>query len=107
MVGDENKIRKLARKQIIYTRHAVDRMNLEGRLITTEEVREVIFSGRIVEDREDDPRGENYLFSGVTSAGRTVHVSLSPKENYLVIVTAYIPDPKEWSEDFTKRKKKI
>lgn len=80
-------------------------MNLEERLISTKEVREIIGEGKIIESRPDDPRGNTFLMNGVTSKNRTVHVVCSPKDEFLAIVTVYVPDPTEWSADFSKRKK--
>lgn len=105
---DENvefEIRRLAKKQIIYSKHAVDRMNSEERLITVDEVREVLLKGRLIEERKIDLRGKNYLFSGKVGSGKFVHVSCSPKEDCLVVVTTYLPDKDQWNEEFSKRKK--
>lgn len=100
-----DKIRHQARQKILYTHHATMQMNLEERLISTKEVREIIDEGKIIESRLNDPRGATFLMSGVTSKNRTVHVVCSPKEEFLAIITAYAPDRKEWSADFSKRKK--
>ena len=35
---------------------------------------------------------------------RPIHVVCSPKEDYLAIVTAYIPNKEEWENNFKKRK---
>lgn len=100
-----DKIRRLAKIKVLYTHHATVQMNLEERLISTEEVREAVAEGKIIESRPDDPRGQTFLLSGVTKKNRTLHVVCSPKEKFLVIVTAYVPDPTEWSADFTERRK--
>jgi len=78
-------------------------MNSGDRLITTSEVREVIFKGNVIEERKTDLRGESYLLSGKVGSKRVVHVVCSPKENFLVIVTVYVPDPSEWDEKLTRR----
>ncbi|MBM4402405.1 MAG: DUF4258 domain-containing protein [Candidatus Cloacimonetes bacterium] len=100
-----DKIRHLAGTKILYTHHATAQMNLDERLISTKEVREVIEKGKIIECRPDDSRGPTFLFSGETSKNRTLHVVCSPKDEFLAIITAYVPDPAEWSADFSKRKK--
>lgn len=102
---DIDKVRHQAKQKILYTHHAILQMNLEKRLISTKEVRKVIEEGKIIESRPDDPRGATFLMSGGTSKNRTIHVVCSPKEEFLVIITAYVPDHKEWSADFTKRRK--
>ena len=40
---------------------------------------------------------------GFGDADRVVHVVCSPKDEYLAIITAYLPDPAHWSEDFRRR----
>jgi len=37
--------------------------------------------------------------------GRPVHVVCAPKDDYLAIITAYIPSLDEWDATFKKRKK--
>lgn len=98
-------IQEAANKKILYTHHATVQMNSEDRLISTNEVREVIGDGEIIESRPNDPRGPVYLMMGKTSAQRVIHVVCSPKKEYLAVVTAYVPDPKEWSESLSQRQK--
>lgn len=49
-------IKEAANKKIIYTLHAVDEMNEENEMITTEEIKQVIFQGEIIEDYPEDKR---------------------------------------------------
>jgi hypothetical protein len=44
------------------------------------------------------------LMLGFGDGGRAVHVVCSPKNDYLAIITAYLPDPAQWSEDFRRRR---
>ena len=37
---------------------------------------------------------------------RSIHVVCSPKENYLAIITAYIPSVDEWEPDLRTRRSK-
>ena len=74
------KIRKMTQRQIIYTEHALDRMNAESEMITFEEVRGVVAEGEIIEDYPDDVRGHSCLMFGITRSGRPVHVVCAPKE---------------------------
>ena len=98
------KIRKMAQRQIIYTEHALDRMNAESEMITSEEVREVVLEGEIIEDYPEDVRGHSCLMLGVTRSGRPVHVVCAPKERYLGIITVYVPSRLKWKDDFKTRK---
>jgi len=40
-----------------------------------------------------------------TSAGRPVHVICSAKEEYLGIITAYVPTLNKWENDFRTRRR--
>ena len=72
------------RKRVLFTRHALDRMNAPERMIKKEEVYEVIRNGEIVEDYPDDPRGRSCLIEGKV-ADRTIRVVCAPKDEYLAI----------------------
>jgi hypothetical protein len=74
------------------------------RMITTAEVRFVIDDGEVIEDYPDDPRGHSCLILGHGDDGRAIHAVCSPKDEFLAIITAYLPDPEEWSADFRTRK---
>ena len=45
--------------------------------------------------------------AGETSEGRTIHIVYSPKDDYLAIITAYVPNIVEWDETKRKRRRKI
>jgi len=34
---------------------------------------------------------------------RPIHIVCAPKDDFLAVITAYLPDAEEWSEDFKKR----
>lgn len=70
-----------------------------------EEIRRIVLrTGTIIEDYPTDARGHSCLVFGVGKGKRTIHVVCSPQEDYLAIITAYLPDPKQWSRDFTQRR---
>ena len=75
-------------------------------MIRASEVRAVIEGGEIVEDYPEDVRGHSCLMLGRGSGNRPVHVVCSPKEDYLAVITAYLPDPDEWTGDFRRRVKR-
>jgi hypothetical protein len=116
MAGDEEEIgnymnfieliREAAKKKIIYTLHALDEMNSEEEIITTDEIRQVVFNGEIIEDYPEDKRGHSCLMFGISGSKRPVHIVCAPKEEYLAIITAYIPSLKKWEPDFKTRRKR-
>ena len=78
-------------------------MSRPERLITTSEIHKVVEHGEIVEDYPEDARGHSCLMLGFGEGGRAIHVICSPKDEYLAIITAYLPDRDEWSGDFRVR----
>ena len=72
-------------------------------MISSNEVETVVVNGELIEDYPQDPRGHSCLMPGFSDADRVVHVVCSPKDEYLAIITAYLPDPAQWSEDFRRR----
>jgi hypothetical protein len=49
-------IKQSAAKKNIYTLHALDEMNTEDKIITTDEIRHVLLHGEIVENYPEDKR---------------------------------------------------
>jgi hypothetical protein len=77
------------RKKVLFTRHALDRMNAPERMIKKDEVYDAIENGEVVEDYPNDPRGHSCLIEGKV-AGRTIRVVCAPKDKYLAVITVYI-----------------
>jgi len=74
-------------------------------MISTSDVRKVIEEGEIIEDYPEDTRGHSCLILGRGRGrdGRPIHIVCAPKDEYLAIITAYIPDEAQWSKDFRTR----
>jgi hypothetical protein len=66
-------VKQSAEKKIIYTLHALDEMNAENEMITTDEVRYVVFNGETIEDYSEDKRGHSCLMLGMPNNRRPVH----------------------------------
>jgi len=97
------KILESAGKKLLFLPHAIKQMSRPDRMITTDEIREAVFNGEIIELYPEDQRGESCLILN-TKEGRSIHVVCSPKDEYLAIITAYIPAPEQWSDDFKVRR---
>jgi len=65
----------------------------------------VLEKGEVIEDYPEDPRGHSCLILGKGSGGMPVHVLCSPKDDYLAIITAYLPAEEEWTNGLRVRKK--
>jgi hypothetical protein len=100
------RVRLAAGSRVLFLPHAVRQMLRPNRIITVGEVRRVIAAGILVEDYPEDPRGHSCLILGHGDDDRLIHVVCAPKVDYLAVITAYIPDAGEWSEDFRVRVKK-
>ncbi|MGB7068285.1 MAG: DUF4258 domain-containing protein [Pyrinomonadaceae bacterium] len=96
-------VRVAAGKRILFVPHAIRQMARPDRMITTADIRSVIFDGEIIENYPEDARGHSCLMLGFDDGTRAIHLVCSPKDEYLAIITAYLPDEDEWSEDFTQR----
>jgi hypothetical protein len=96
------RVRAAARLRILYLPHAVKQLARPERLISPRDVEEVVFRGELIEDYPDDVRGHSCLLLHAPG-DRPVHVVCSPKAGYLAIITAYLPEPSEWTPDFRRR----
>ncbi len=72
-------------------------------MISTTEIYRVVSTGQVIENYPTDPRGQSCLLLGSGEGGRALHVVCAPRAEYLAIITAYLPDPGQWSADFTRR----
>jgi hypothetical protein len=72
-------------------------------MITTSEVHDVVLEGDVIEDYAEDVRGHSCLMLGYGDGRRAIHVVCSPKDDYLAVITAYLPEKDEWSNDFRTR----
>ena len=96
-------IRERASERLLFLPHAVRQMSKPDRMITTSDVRKVLEEGEIIEDYPEDVRGHSCLMLGAGTDGQPIHVVCAPKDEYLAIITAYIPEESQWSEDYRRR----
>jgi hypothetical protein len=103
-MGIPEEVLQAAQKRLLFLPHAIRQMSRPQRMISSNEVEVVVKQGELIEDYPSDPRGHSCLMLGFGGGGRAVHVVCSPKDDYLAIITAYLPDPAQWSEDFRRRR---
>ncbi|MCE5231602.1 DUF4258 domain-containing protein [bacterium] len=99
-------VRLAAAKKILFLPHALRQMLRPDRMISRMEVRRAIDQGEVIEDYPKDVRGHSCLILVQGEQERAIHVVCAPKEDYLAIITAYIPDPNEWNPGFKERSRK-
>jgi Domain of unknown function (DUF4258) len=99
-------VRKAGKKKLLFLPHAVNQMIRPERMITSAEIRAIVEKGEIIEDYPEDQRGHSCLILGFGTEGRPIHVVCSPKNDYLAIITAYLPSADEWNENFRERVKR-
>jgi uncharacterized protein DUF4258 len=89
---------------IIFRIHAIQRMF--ERRVSEENVRQILQSGEMIEDYSDDMPYPSGLISG-RRGNRPLHVVMAEntKDNELVVITVYEPDPSQWKAHFRSRKK--
>ena len=99
-----DEVRQAGRKRILFLPHALDAMNAPDELITSDEVRSVLFGGVVIEDYPEDARGHSCLIFGYGQGSRPVHVVCAPKAEYVVSITVYLPDVRRWETDWKTRR---
>ena len=62
-------------------------------------------TGELIADYSEEARGHSCLILGSGPDGRPIHVVCSPKEDFLAIITAYVPGAAEWEDDSKTRRR--
>jgi len=97
------KIQQSANKNIFFTIHAAQQCISKDRMISPKEIRKVINCFDIIENYPFDIRGHICLIGGKGDNKRAVHLVCYPTENYLQIITAYLPEEKKWNNNSNQR----
>ena len=91
---NHNHIKKLFQKEaFIISNHA--RVRMFQRNISTEDIRQVVLHGEIIEDYPEDEPCPSALFLGFTR-GRPCHTVVAQCEDHARVVTVYIPEKDKW-----------
>lgn len=97
------RVREAANKRLLFLPHTIRQMSRPDRMISTAEIAMVVRTGEIIEDYPEDVRGHSCLLFGLGQNDRAIHLVCTPKEEYLAIITAYLPAPEQWTRDFRRR----
>jgi len=102
---DVHRVRKLVTRGKVtprFTDHAVIEARKDG--LTAEDLENAVAEGKLIEDYGE--RG--LLLSFTKDDGRPCHIVLeyAASTEEAAIVTAYVPDAKEWEPNWTKRRRR-
>lgn len=84
----------IKKKDYLFSNHADEERTKDS--LAAEDVEGAVLSGKVIEERLDDPRGESRLIAGQTEDRRLIHVVIGLRFGKPVIVTCYIPSKEEW-----------
>jgi len=87
-----------------WTNHILERLFQRG--IRIDDVKNVLSNGVIIEHYPNDYPFPSCLVLGNTITRQPLHVVCGSNGAELWLITAYFPDPNEWTEDFKQRSKK-
>lgn len=90
--------------QVLFSGHAIRRMF--ARAIGKDDVLSVIRKGRVIDEYPDDNPYPSVLILGY-ARNLPMHVVLGIDKSARrgIIITAYIPDPKIWHDDYKTRRR--
>ena len=90
-------------QNLVFSRHAIQQMFL--RRISKGDVQAVVAYGEAIEENPDDTPFPSYLLFDFVE-GKPIHVVFSYDESTETgyVVTAYIPDPNLWINNFRTRR---
>jgi len=71
-------------------------------LLSLNDVEQALLSGRILEQYADAGRGESCLVVGFSDTGKPVHVVCGRMDDWMVIITVYIPAPPKFVTPFQR-----
>lgn len=91
--------------QLRWTNHVL--LRLLQRNISTDDVVYALMNGEIIEQYPEDCPYPSCLVLGITIESNCIHVVCGASDIELWLITAYYPNPDEWTDDFKTRKGKV
>lgn len=93
-------LQRVVEQRYRYSRHGdQERQNDALSLL---EVEQALLSGRILETYPDTGRGESCLLAGFSDDGKPIHIVCGRMDDWLVVVTVYIPTPPKSKNPFER-----
>jgi len=91
-------------RSVRWTSHILERIFCRGIYIA--DIESALSNGEIIEQYPADYPFPSCLVMGHTKAGKALHIVCGSSGAELWLITAYFPNPDEWTEDFRQRSKK-
>lgn len=92
----------LKKKNILWTKHCLNRINQRDILISDIEV--AINNGKIIEYYYDDYPYPSCLILGRDRNSKEIHIVCGICEEYIYMITAYHPNIDKWENDMKTRR---
>ena len=90
-------------RSFYWTDHVLKRLRERG--IRRDDIRHCIMSGRIIEEYPDDYPFPSCLILGCAVDSKPLHVVVGAGDGLIWIISAYYPNPDEWNEAYSVRRK--
>jgi len=90
-------------QSVRWTSHMLERMFRRG--ISMDDVASALINGEIIEQYPTDYPFPSCLVLGHSKVGKILHIVCGSSGAELWLITVYIPNPADWSEDFRQRRK--
>ncbi len=91
---------KIEQGEYYFTKHGDQERQNDNLTIT--EVEQSLINGMILEQYEDDIRGESCLVAGFTNTGKPIHIICGGFDKNLAIITVYIPIPPKFKNPYER-----
>lgn len=82
-------------------------LRLNERNISVDDVMNAIDNGEIIEQYPKDFPFPSCLILGISLQNTYIHVVISMNADKIYLITAYVPNPDKWSQDFKTRKEAL
>lgn len=91
--------------KLIYRQHALQRMFERG--ITDADIRQALTIGLVIARYPEDTPYPSCLWLGKDTQGKPLHIVFADNtaECERIIITVYRPDPAQWTDNYTQRKR--
>lgn len=91
---------KVHKSEYYLTKHGEQERQNDN--LTISEIKEALLNGLILEQYEDDVRGESCLVVGFTNLGKPLHIVCGKFNEDLAIITVYIPTPPKFKNPYER-----